>query len=1072
MFMEKLYKSLSVFILLLVLSSATALAQRTVTGKVIDEFNDGLPGVSILVKGTTTGVVTDIEGNYSINVPSEESTLVFSFIGFVSKEEVVGNRSQINITLEESLQGLDEVIVTGYTSERKRDIVGSVSVVNTKTTLQQPSFTLGNMLQGRAAGVTVSGTGAPGAAAKVRIRGFTSFGNNDPLYVIDGVPTDNANALNPQDIESVQVLKDPVSASIYGSRAANGVIVVTTRQGTSGKTNITYDTYVGFQALPNRVFPTMLNTEEYREHLIRAADGAGIPFNSRIFQNGIPRYLVSNMDVNARPGEATNPDFDRYNWDPYSFENTYQIAETSPGTDWHRDAAQNGIIHMHQLGATGGTDKGSYSMGLNYFNSDGVFRETGLQRTTLRANTRFSPKKWITVGENLQLAFTNQFGASGNPNDLSSGLDFNNEGQNPWYLATRAAPFIPLQDIAGNPAGTSIGGAGQTLTAHAVLPRNRDNFFKGLNLFGNVFAQLHLTENLTASTSFGIDQRYGNGGNFTWITPEKAEPIRNNAYSEYFSSYTSWTWTNSLQYNLNIGDKHVIKLFGATEAIFEQGRFLSASRRDYDFNDPDFRSINTGKNLPQNSGAPGTPRTLSSIFGKAEYQLMDRYLFSATIRRDEASVFGPDFRVGIFPAFGFGWRISEESFMQSATMFDELKLRGGWGQMGSQRNVSANNAYSFFGAGLFSTAYDISGTNGIPPIGYRPSVVGNPSTKWESAEMINVGLDGSMFGGRLDFTVEYFNNTTNDLLVDRQRNGLEPNVGQPRINVGTMVNKGIDGSLNTRGRLGKDWSYNVGMTFTHYRNEAVKIDAEGSSFLLFGAGRLGNVQRIEAGRPLASFWGWQVDGIFQTEEEVTAHADMPYKRVGSWKIRDINGDGVIDGDDQTFIGNPIPKFQMGMDIGFNYKNWDFQTFLFWNQGNQIYNYTKWSTHLRGFEGGYSADVLYDTWTPENRGASMPILNANDTFSGAISNSWYVEDGSFLRVRQMQLGYTFPMAQIARLGMYRARVYVQGQNMFTFTNYSGPDPDIGILGNSELQMGVDQFRTPAPRTIIVGINVGF
>ncbi|WP_373521996.1 TonB-dependent receptor plug domain-containing protein, partial [Aquiflexum sp.] len=313
--MEKLYKSLSVFILLLVVSSATALAQRTVTGKVADEFNDGIPGVSILVQGTTSGVVTDIEGNYTINVPSEGSVLVFSFIGYVTKSETVGNRSQINVALEQSFQGLDEVIVTGYTSERKRDIVGSVSVVNTKTTLQQPSFNLGNMLQGRAAGVTVSGTGAPGAAAKVRIRGFTSFGNNDPLYVIDGVPTDNANALNPQDIESVQVLKDPVSASIYGSRAANGVIVVTTRQGTSGKTNLTYDSYVGFQALPDRVFPRMLNTEEYREHLIRAADGAGIPFNSRIFQNGIPRYLVSNTDVNARPQDATNPDFDRYNWD-------------------------------------------------------------------------------------------------------------------------------------------------------------------------------------------------------------------------------------------------------------------------------------------------------------------------------------------------------------------------------------------------------------------------------------------------------------------------------------------------------------------------------------------------------------------------------------------------------------------------------------------------------------------------------------------------------------------------------------------------------------------------------------
>ncbi|NIJ51910.1 SusC/RagA family TonB-linked outer membrane protein [Dyadobacter arcticus] len=1070
--MRKLYlfycRTLICCSLLFILSNAAFGQERKVTGRILDGSNSGIPGATILVKGTQIGSNTDENGNYSINVNSESSILVFSFVGFQTQEVPIGNQSIVNVTLVEDVNALEEVIVTGYTSEKKKDIIGSVSVVNTKTTLQQPSSNLGNMLQGRASGVTVSGTGAPGGAAKVRIRGFTSFGNNDPLYIIDGVPTDNANALNPQDVESIQVLKDPVSASIYGSRAANGVIVVTTRQGGT-KTEISYDGYYGIQALPKRAYPSMINTQQYYEYLQKAAEGAGIPFKSNVFQNGIPKYLVTNMNVNQNPGDATNPNFDKYNYDPYSYDKTYQIAELSQGTDWFHEITRNAPVQSHQVTATGGSEKGSYALGVNYFGSDGIFKETNFNRVTVRANTRFKPKKWLTVGQNLQVAFARSSGSSGNPLDLGGGLDFAGEGS-PWYNSYRVPPFIPVRDIQGNFAGTSLGEAGSNLTSPVVLARNKDNKFSGLTLLGNIYAQIEVIKNVTLSSSFGIDQRFGNGYNFNFITPEKAEPIRNNAFSEFFFRGGSWTWTNSLQYKLEINENNSLKLFAATESIFDQFRSISGNRTDYDFNDPSFWSLNTGKNLPQNNGSPSTPRTLYSIFGKVEYQLNNRYLFSGTLRRDASSVFGPESRVGIFPAVGLGWRISEEGFLKSISAINDLKIRAGWGQLGSQRNVGSSNAYSFYGATLTGTAYDINGTNGLPVIGYRPTVIGNPSTKWEAAEMVNVGIDGSLWGGRLDFSVEYFNNTTKDLLVGRQPNGLEPTVGQPQINVGTMSNKGVDAQLSTKGKITKDLSFDIGLTFTHYVNEAIKIDADGSSALLFGAGRLGNIQKVEGGRPLASFWGWQVDGIFQTQAEVDAHAAMSYKRVGSWKLRDINNDGTINGDDQTYIGNPIPKFQMGTDISLKFKDFDFQTFLFWNYGNDLYNYTKWSTHLRGFVGGYSTDVLTDSWTPTNTGASLPILNANDTYSGAISTSFYVEDGSFLRARQMQIGYTLPAGLLKKIGVGRARIYLQGQNVFTITKYSGPDPDIGILGN-ELQMGVDQFRTPAPRTIIFGVNLG-
>jgi TonB-linked SusC/RagA family outer membrane protein len=979
--------------------------------------------------------------------------------------------------LEADLSSLDEVVVTGYTSEKKRDIVGSVSVINAKNTVAQPSSNISSMLQGRAAGITVSGTGAPGAASKIRIRGFVSFGNNDPLFVIDGVPTDNANNLNPQDIESIQVLKDPVSASIYGSRAANGVIVITTKMGANGKHEITYDGYYGVQQLPDRVYPRMLNTQQYADMLWRTFDGAGIARNSQIFGRGtspvIPNQLWTAMNVNAAPPNNA-PDPSRYrvfeNLAPSSY-GPYQVYNTSPGTDWHREITQVASIQSHQIGATGGGEKAQYSIGFNYFGQEGIFKFTNFERYSVRANTRFNPVKFLTIGQNMQISYTNQFGGSGNPQDLNGGLDFGGEGS-AWAQAYRMVPYVPVTDINGNWGGNGVGESGNGTNPVAGLWRGRNNRFAGFNILGNVYARVNVMKDLVLSSSFGVDQRIGNGWNFNFITFERAENQQNNSFGEYFFRGGSWTWTNSLQYSKRFAERHDVNVFLATESVFEQFRSISGSRVDYDFSNPEFVSLNTGKNLPQNSGAPSTPRALYSVFGKAQYQFDDKYLFSVTLRRDASSVFGPENRTALFPAVGLGWRISQESFMKNIPFITELKLRGGWGQMGSQRNVPTVNAFSFFNASLTGTAYDITGNNGGVVIGYRPAVAGNPSTRWETAEMVNVGLDGSLFNGKLDFTIEYFNNTTRDLLVGRQRNGLAPVIGQPQINVGTMVNKGIDATLSTRGEIGKTGlSYDVGVTFTSYRNIAQKLDADGVAFFEQGAGRLSPVQRTQAGQSLSTFWGYIIDGNFQTQAEVDNHAVMPYKRVGSWRIRDLDGNDTINTRDQTFIGNPIPKFQMGYDVVLRYKGFDLNAFFFWNYGNQIYNYTKWWTDLRGFVGGVSERALTESWSESNRNGSLPILNANDTYSGSISTTYYIESGSFFRLRQLQLGYNIPESVLKKVRLSRARIYLQGQNLFTITPYSGPDPDINIAGG-ELNMGVDQFRTPAPAIYMIGASIGF
>jgi len=1075
--MKKLYsKAKHIMLLFLWLAgSFSVLAQdRSVSGTVKDEDGSGLPGVNVLVVGTSNGTVTDASGKYSISVGSG-ARLLFSSIGYLSQEVAAGSSTSVDVNLKVDVKQLDEIIVTGYTSERRADIIGSVAIIDAKSTLAQPAANLSSMLQGRAAGVTVSGTGAPGAASKVRIRGFVSFGNNDPLYVIDGVPTDNANTLNPQDIESIQVLKDPVSASIYGSRAANGVIVVTTKSGSNGKHEVSYDGYYGIQSLPDRVYPKMLNTQQYADYLWRSYAGAGIANNSQIFGNGatptVPSQLFTAMNVNGAnntPIPGNYRVFPNLNPDSYG---PYQIYDTSVGTDWHREATQVAPMQSHQISATGGGDKAQYSLGFNYFGQEGVYKFTDYNRYSVRANTKFNPVKFLTVGQNMQVTFTDQSGGGGNPQDLGGGLDFSGEGS-AWAQAYRMVPYLPVYDIQGNFAGNGVGESGNGTNSVAGLTRGKNNKFNGINIFGNIYARINFLKDFTLSSSFGVDQRVGNGSSFTWISYERAENQKNNNFNEYFFRGGSWTWTNSIQYGKTFAEKHDVKIFAAMESVFEQFRSLGASRIDYDFSDPDFVSINTGKNLPLNNGAPSTPRALYSVFGKAEYQYNDKYLMSVTLRRDASSVFGPENRSAVFPAVGAGWRISEESFMKGQSVVTDLKLRGGWGQMGSQRNVGATNSFSFFQAGLNSTAYDITGNNGAVAIGYRPQVVGNPATKWETAEMINVGIDASLLDGKIDFSIEYFNNTTKDLLVGRQRNGLAPVLGQPQINVGEMVNKGFDATVSTRGNIGGTGiSYDVGVNFTSFKNIAQKLDADGVAFFEQGGGRLAPIQRTQAGQSLSTFWGYKIEGIFQNQAEVDAHATMPYKRIGSWKIQDTNNDGRINNLDQTFLGSPIPKFQLGTNVDLKYKGFDFTAFLFWNYGNEIYNYTKWWTDLRGFVGGVSERVLTDSWSPTNTGGTLPILNANDTYSGSISTDYYIERGSFLRLRQLQIGYTLPASALSKVGLSRARVYVQGQNLFTITNYSGPDPDINIQGG-ELSMGVDQFRTPSPQIFMIGVNFGF
>ncbi len=1071
MIMKKIYMRLSMTAALLLMLASVVLAQeRTVTGTVTDESGSGMPGVNVLVKGTSTGTATDADGSYAISVSGGDAILVFTFVGYTTDEIPVGTRTTVNIQMTPDIRTLTELVVTGYSSERKADIIGSVAVVDADALMQTPTANLSAQLQGRAPGVIASGAGAPGEGAKIRVRGFTSFNGSDPLYIIDGVPTSDPSRVNPNDIESVQVLKDATAASIYGARAAQGVIIITTKKGKSGAMQVSYDGYVGAAYIPKSTFPDLLDTREYIQYLKVTEPGTTHPLFGDIdavsLDNYPAMYVVSPGLKSGFAASAPEVDPSLYTIEDYG--NIYQINRTSPGTNWFDEATQTGVIQNHQLTASGGTEKNTYSVGLNYFKQEGTYVYSGYDRYALRVNTSFNPVSFFRFGENLQIireSFQNATGG-GARGEASA-----------WAQAFRMVPYVPVYDIAGGWGGNGIGASGNGTNPVAQLYRDKDDTRHNLKLLGNVYAEVMPIKDLTLRTSFGLE--YGDffGKDLVIKTYERAENTGTTALNQNYNYSLAWTWTNTLIYSKTFGD-HSTKLLLGTEAVKANiGDGISTQNvNTFDFEDPLFVSLNTDQSTGAgiNSTQP-VPRTLASIFGRIDYGYKDKYLFNATVRRDGSSVFGSDNRYGTFPAFGVGWRISEESFLQGVDFIEDLKIRGGWGQMGSERNVDPLNQYTTFRSNAGLSNYDITRSQNSLAIGYTAFNASSQATKWETSESTNIGFDATLFGGKTDFSFSWFNTDTKDLLVGRPAPPLGGILRQPAINLGKMRNRGFEFGWTQRGNLTNDIRFDATLTFTHYKNTAVDLDGNPLTFFARNASRLNNVWRTQAGHPVSSFYGYQIDGFFNSQAEVDA-LDQPDAKVGSWRFRDLDNNGVIDDNDRTFIGNPHPDFVMGINIALTYKNFDFSTFLVWNYGNEIYNYTKYWTDMQVFVGGVSKRVLYEGWNPESGTGTLPQLGDGDTdgytsFIRSASSDYYVESGSFLRGRTIQLGYSVPSTLANKLKLSRARVYVQGQNFFTITNYSGPDPDISIQGG-DLQMGLDESAYPNPRQFLVGLNLTF
>lgn len=1033
---------------------------RTVTGKVSDDASGtGLPGATVTLKGSQAiGGTTDADGNYSVKIPGNGGTLVFSFIGYVAKEVAIGNQSVINISLASDVSALEEVIVTGYGSQSRREITGSVTTVNAKDLQSVPATTFAQQLQGRASGLNIVNDATPGGNATVRIRGFGTIGNNDPLFIIDGVPTENQGNLNPNDIETIQILKDASSASIYGSRAANGVVIITTKRGKIGKPVISFNAYYGTQKAYKDV--EALNAKELGEYLYLADKYAGKTPSHGQYTFGANGEVTVPDYVFPSKGKEGTPDVDpaKYSLVPG---NIYAITRASD-TNWWKEVTRSAPIANYQLSATGGSENSRYALSAGYFRQDGVVKFIGYDRYTIRANTEFSAlNKRLRVGENLAVSFDNRKGGFGN-----------NQEQNAVSGSYKHHPLLPIYDIMGNFAGSRGANLGNNSNPYAQLYREKDNTTYRLRVFGNAFVEGDILPNLTVKSSLGIDGVSQRGRYIGRANPEYVEgSFVNSSTSTDYYSY-QWVWTNTVSYTKTFGTKHKVDAYVGMEAIREFAEEFGGSRQGYAFEIPSIINyLNLGDaTKATNYGGVNRDYSLYSQFGKVNYSYADKYLFQFILRNDASSRFQQASRNAVFPAFSIGWRLSDEEFMKGLAFLNDMKLRYGWGKTGNQK-IGDYNAFTTYRADIFHAGYAIDGSGSQPTIGYDASSFGNPNAKWETTTSNNLGLDATFLNNALTLEVDFWNRKTTDMLFSTPITFTAGDAAAPSFNVGGMTNKGIDLGISYRNTLMKgDFRYGASFNYSMYRNRVDKLD-ESPNTKYFGAGsRVPAVTLTQAGLPLSSYYGYQVLGIFQSDEEAKAWAPYgTYNKAGKFKIADINGDGKITDDDRTVIGNPHPDFVYGLNVNVGYKAFDLTVFGNGVVGNEIFNYTRYFSDFNTFQGNRAKRALYDAWQPTHKEGTVPIMDADDQISTRPS-SYFVEKGTYFRLKNVQLTYTMPKNVVSKIGFSNAQVYVQGQNLWTATKYTGLNPEIQTGQDNTL--GFDGGFMPVSRTFLLGLNFSF
>lgn len=1036
--MEKM-KTLLMSICLLLVSTVSFAQVEEASGNVTDNSGEPVIGATVTVVGGqgNAGTVTDIDGNFTVQVQSG-SKLSISFMGY--KTQVVKAAKGLRIVLEEDAKLLNEVVVTGYTTQRKADLTGAISVVSVDEIAKQNENNPIKALQGRVPGMNITADGSPSGTATVRIRGIGTLNNNDPLYIVDGVPTKaGMHELNGNDIESIQVLKDAASASIYGSRAANGVIIITTKKGKEGKVKVDFDGSISVSSYVNRM--KVLNAKEFGQVMWRAYMNDGMDPNT----NG----LGYNYDWSYN--EQGNPVLNGISMKKY-----LDDAGTTPAadTDWFDEVTRKGVVQQYNVSVSKGSDKGSSFFSLGYYKNLGIIKESDFERFSARMNTEYKLLKnnSLTVGEHFTVNRTSEVAAPGG--FLQNVLQFN--------------PSLPIYTEDGNYAGP-VGGYPDRYNPVAVLERNKDNRYTYWRMFGDAYINLNPFKGFNIRTTFGLDYSQKQQRFFTYPVTEGNVANNKNAVEAKQEHWTKWMWNAIATYNKEIG-QHRFDLMAGMELNRQDDIYFSGYKEGFAVLKPDYMWPDAGTTGAQAYGG-GSGYSLVSFFGKANYNYADKYMASFTIRRDGSSRFGKNNRYATFPSVSAGWRINQENFLKKASWIDDLKIRASWGQTGNQEidNLARYTIFvSNYGVGenggqSYGTSYDIAGTNGgsTLPSGFKRNQIGNDDIKWETTTQTDLGLDFAFLGNTLYGNFDWYFKKTKDILVYMPGIAVMGEGSSQWINAGEMENRGFEFNIGYRNKTNFGLKYDITANISSYHNKITALPTTVAANGTFG----GNGVKSVIGHPMGAQVGYVCDGIFKSQEEIDNHATQEGAGLGRMRWKDLDHDGKITELDQTWIYDPVPDFTYGFNIYLEYKNFDFTAFFQGVQGVDIISDLKKETDIwAGLNIGNlnKGRRLLSAWSVDNPTSDIPALTLSDNNNEKRVSSYWVENGSYLKLRTIQLGYNFPQSIASKLSMQRLRMYVSAQNLFTIksSSFTGLDPENPNYGY------------PIPLNLTFGLNVTF
>ena len=1059
-------------------------------------------GANVLVKGTTIGNISDMDGRVILEGVPSNAILVVSYIGYVSQEiPLKSSQTNVRIQLVEDTQALDEVVVVGYGTQSKKDITGSVAVVSTDAIHETPVATFAEALQGKASGVYISNSGGPSGETTIRIRGVGSLNSSDPLIVVDGVSGVDISSVNPNDIESMQVLKDASATAIYGAQGANGVIIITTKQGTrADRVRVSYNGYFGVAKMANSGYDLLngwesmefeelgqQNLYNYRGLAIAATGGKGISMPYAIKPAGYSEQQIIDMYGSVEAWEKSYVDDGSSSWARSAYyqmlADGYSDAEARKGTNWYDEIVQTGKIQDHQLSLVGGGEKATYSVSLGYTNREGTIQNSYFKRYSLRTNTTYNPNKYFTMGQNTNLAAMETGGESGRQGDA-----------NTFAKTYTMNSWVPIYNVGGDYTGSVAPNAGRDISAVHQVAMNENDWTRMFHGQTAVFAELSnpWIEGLKLRSQFSARLN----GMWSLEMTERQnmankEASANNTLTETGNWRLNWQWTNTATYTKKIHEDHNITVVLGTEAIKQGvGRYMQGTRIDYIFeSDPNTWTLDNGSSSNiGNSSRYQRKVTMFGLFGRADYSYKGKYLATFTIRRDASSKFGSKNRWGNFPSASLGWRMSDEKFMEPTRKWlDDFKLRAGYGTTGNSNIGSYNYAFQY-GTGNYYM-YPITGSDSETSPGYVLSNLGDSDAKWETTKMFNIGFDLTALSNRLTAGFDFYVKNTSDLLVPANWSALVGNASKPSINIGDMKNRGIDLSIGWRDKVG-EFGYNITANISRYKNEVTRL---GSSDL-FNDTRLSKVNITTVGQPVGMFYGYQIEGIYQNEQDVISSGVLPYgvatendlvasAWVGRYKMKDVNNDGKIDADDRTIIGNPHPDLTGGFNISLTWRDFDLSTYMYYSIGNDLYKHYEYYTMFGNLQSNYSKDRLAKSWDPVNNPNGIyPLWTTTSTEgpeAGNESNSNYVQDGSYLRMQTLTLGYSLPKKLLKKIGFEKIRVYGQISNVFTITGYDGLDPEVrshtsfeNEYVSSDMNKGIDYGSYGMPRQFLMGVNVTF